>query len=124
MHITGLLAIHVIFLRLHNRLTRNLAHLNPQWSDERLYQETRKIVGAILQHITYREFLPIILGPDVMKIFDIKLSKDGYYNGYSDKVSATAANGFATAAFRFGHSLVQGRFLKWDDIRKEPINSK
>lgn len=59
---SGLMAIHVVFLRLHNRLARNMAHLNPEWSDERIYQETRKIIGAILQHITYREFLPIVLG--------------------------------------------------------------
>lgn len=59
-----------------------------------------------------------------MSIFGIDLLKTGYYQNYSESVSSTAANSFATAAFRFGHSMVQGKFLKWDDIRKEEIISK
>ena len=31
-----------------------LRTLNPSWDGDRLYEESRKIVGAELQHITYR----------------------------------------------------------------------
>jgi peroxidase len=59
LHLT---TMHLILARQHNRLARILSSLNPRWDDERLYQEARKIVGAQMQHITYNEFLPLVLG--------------------------------------------------------------
>jgi len=40
---------------------------------ETLFHETRKIISAQLQHITYREFLPLVLGPDIIRVrkFDV-----------------------------------------------------
>ena len=72
----------------------------------RVFYETRKIVGAMLQHITYNEWLPIILGPRVLEIFELKLLPRGYYRGYNDSVNPTISNAFAASAFRLFLLLV------------------
>ncbi|KAG7210468.1 hypothetical protein KM043_011992 [Ampulex compressa] len=119
----ALTALHVVFLRLHNRIATELSALNSHWSDEKIFQETRRIVGAVVQHITYREFLPIVLGHGVMEIFDLEVLKKGYYKGYDPTVNPTVANGFSTAAYRFGHSLVQHSFVRFDSHHKPLFNN-
>lgn len=57
-----LAVLHTLLLREHNRVADILSSLNPLWSDEKLYQETRKIVIAEIQHITYQEWLPLNFG--------------------------------------------------------------
>lgn len=49
-----------------------------------------------------------------MKLFDLELMKKGYFTGYDIKTNPTAANAFGTAAFRFGHSLVQHSLMRCD----------
>ncbi|EFN87248.1 Peroxidasin-like protein [Harpegnathos saltator] len=119
----ALTSLHVVFLRLHNRIATELSALNSHWSDEKLFQETRRIVGAVVQHITYREFLPIILGPQVMRIFDLEVLKKGYYEGYDSTVNPNIANAFSTAAYRFGHSLVQRSFVRFDSDHRPLFNN-
>ncbi|XP_053607433.1 chorion peroxidase-like isoform X2 [Plodia interpunctella] len=119
----GLVALHIVWLRQHNRMAQELAHLNPHWSDEKIYQETRKIVGAMVQHITYKEFLPIVLGAEVMRLFDLEPLKKGFYKNYNLKVNPSPASSFASAAFRFGHSLVQGSLMRFDRFHRPMKNN-
>src|SRR5262245_54840987 len=58
----GLLAMHTLFVREHNRLVDLISVQQPALSNEQEYQLARKIVGAEMQVVTYKEFLPALLG--------------------------------------------------------------
>ncbi|OYW14541.1 MAG: hypothetical protein B7Z55_15660, partial [Planctomycetales bacterium 12-60-4] len=58
-----LMSLHTLFVREHNRLATLPALLDPSASDELLYQTASKIVAAEIQAVTYREFLPALMGP-------------------------------------------------------------
>lgn len=58
-------ALHTLLLKEHNRIASILSDKNPSWSDTVLFLEARRAVVAEIQHITYKEFLPIILGQQI-----------------------------------------------------------
>lgn len=99
----------MLFAREHNRIADILAQLNPLASDELLFQETRRIVIAELQHIIYNEYLPIVIGPMQMKRFRLETQHHGYSSDYNGEVNPAIMNEFSAAAFRMGHSSVGGR---------------
>jgi len=96
-------------MREHNRVASQLQLMNSHWHDERLYQESRKILGAEMQHITYNEWLPIVLGNKYVEENNLSPLPSGMTNDYDQSTEPSITNAFATAAFRFGHSLVQGQ---------------
>ena len=114
----GLTMMHTLMVREHNDVAARLAQLNPHWDKERVFQEARRIVAAIIQHITYNEFLPKVLGRRQLTQYEVDLQKTGYYNGYRPYCSEIIFNEFATAAFRFGHSLIRSNFtlMSEDDM--------
>lgn len=104
----GLLAMHTIWLREHNRIARLLNEYNPHWTGEKIYQESRKIVGAEMQHITYQQWIPIIFGKSVEQLI-------GHYDGYNPNIDPSISNVFAAAALRFGHSIIQPRLERLNE---------
>lgn len=97
---------HLMFVREHNRIVRELRKVQPRWSSLKLYQEARKIIGALLQQVTYREFLPSILRKQDLEKHKLKLRNWGFSNSYNCSLNPGTKNVFNAAVFRFGHSLV------------------
>ena len=109
----ALLTVHTMWVREHNRIVRELKKLNPGWDNNRLYQTTRRVIGALLQHITYNEFVPLLLR---------KLQP--YKGKHNPAINPSLINGFATAAFRFGHSLIPNEFAQLDsgfNVKEKPV---
>ncbi|XP_043245242.1 uncharacterized protein LOC122393364 [Amphibalanus amphitrite] len=94
-NLPGLPEINVdhLLLREHNRIVGVLRQNHPLWEDERLFQTARRVVIAQWQHITYREYLPHILGADAARA--ISLAPE------DSDVDPTVSVEFAAAAFRF-----------------------
>ncbi|KAH8248259.1 hypothetical protein KR038_009704 [Drosophila bunnanda] len=108
--IISLITLQILLAREHNRVADALNQLNPAATDEWLFQEARRIVIAEMQHITYSEFLPIIIGPQQMKRFRLVPLDQGYSRDYNIEVNPAITNEFSGAAYRMGHSSVDGKF--------------
>ncbi len=74
------------------------------------FKETRRIVGALHQRITYNEWLPTIIGDTLMSSYGLT-DVDGYNTDYDDQCDIGISTEFSTAALRFGHSLVNDKFI-------------
>jgi len=94
----GLLSLHTLFVREHNRQARMIAQQNPLMSDERIFQQARALVAAQIQAITYNEFLPVLIGNQ-------NANPDDFYIDPKTN-DGKVSNEFATAAYRLGHTLV------------------
>lgn len=109
-HNAGLSALHTLMVREHNRIASRLEAVNPHWDEETLYQEARRIVGAEIQHITYNEFLPAILGEVLMDTFELEPKNNGYHMNYNDDLPVSTLNSVANAIFPFLMSILPPKF--------------
>lgn len=110
-----LTAMHTLYVRDHNRVATKLAELNPHWDDDRIYHEARHIQAAIAQHIVISEYLPLLIGHEMMVLYNLtSTAVNSYWNGYDPDISPAISHAFSTAAFRQGHTFIQGRVHLFD----------
>ena len=109
----ALSSMHTIFTREHNRIVDELAAENPALTDDELFNTARAHVEAIVQAITYNDFLPILLGDDAI----------GAYSGYDETVNPGISVEFSTAVFRLGHTLLSSnlQLVTEDGTNKTPL---
>lgn len=105
----ALTALQTLLLRNHNILARNLALRHPNWNDELLFQEARRLNIAEYQMITYNEYFPIVFGPILTAYYKLLPQRAGYTT-YDPKVDPTTWNEYSTATCRFGHSQISAAF--------------
>jgi len=113
----GLTSLQILFVREHNRKATDLAVDNPTWTDEQLYQEARRFVIALIQHITEEEYLAVTLGEHFEE-----------YEAYRPETSPDIFTEFSTGAFRYGHSEVNSYLWRLDSglqhIAQGPLRLK
>ncbi|XP_068622326.1 chorion peroxidase [Battus philenor] len=117
--IVSLTALHTIWTREHNRVAKILSRFHPNWTEEVVFYEARRILQAEFQHIIYNEWLPLLLGPHIISLFHLSPTI-GYASGYDPRVNPSMTAEFSAAAMRFGHSIVDGNIMiplpKGDEI--------
>lgn len=99
-----LTALHILFVREHNRICHELKRLYPRWNDHNLFQNARHINIAQFQKVVYEEFIPAMTGRYLRR-----------YYGYSPHVNPTVSLIFSTAAFRVGHTMVPNSVHRMDN---------
>jgi hypothetical protein len=100
-----LACIHTLMVREHNRRADAIAAAHRGLSDEEIYQRARRLVIAEIQHVTYEEFIPAILGRNPLP----------RYAGYKPHVNPGVAAVFSTAAYRLGHTLLSPVIQRLDE---------
>ena len=113
----GLTSLYTLMLNEHNRIADKLKEADEELGDEELYQRARSLVIAQVQNIVFKEFLPLVIGPDWMSNLTLPtdLTEDTSYNSATDP---GIYNEFATVAFRFGHALIPNS-LQVSNLPKE-----
>jgi hypothetical protein len=97
-------SIYVVFVREHNRKARLIKLENSSLSDEQIFQRSKKWLIAIIQRITYEQYLPALLGQPLPK-----------YMGYDASVNPNTDIFFAKVGYKFGYSSLNPVITRLDE---------
>ncbi|KAI9104059.1 heme peroxidase [Phlyctochytrium arcticum] len=85
----------ILFMREHNRYVDQLKQAGSADNDETLFQQARTHVIALLQRITFNEYLPLLLGGNPFPTY-----------AYNPSLDPSIETLFGAVAFRYGHQEV------------------
>ncbi|KAK6013745.1 heme peroxidase, partial [Ostertagia ostertagi] len=137
----GLVPLHTVYIKEHNRIAALFKRSNPSWNDEPALsrarhitytdntmvqschfestREARRVNIAQYQHQVYSEYLPLVVGNKLWNDFGLKPLQSGFSTaGYSTSVNAALSAEFAAAAFRFGHGTARKDFPRVTNSNK------
>ena len=113
--------LHCTMLRFHNQVMRHVAATTPLTGDN-LLKETQRLVRWHYQWVVVHDFLRRIVGQpvidDVLRPETFVVGSNGRtvtlprptFRFYDPNVTAYMPVEFSVAAYRFGHSMVRGRY--------------
>jgi hypothetical protein len=110
----GLIVIHTLLVREHNWLVDKLIetgevdendYMTEAEYSEALYQNAKAIVEGEVQYITYNEFLPMLLGSEMLDD----------WTAYDPYVDPRVSTEFSTAGFRVGHTLLSSELERFNE---------
>ena len=101
----NLAVIHTLWVREHNYWADIIRASDDDLTGAEVFEMTRTIIQAEIQHIHYTEFLPIFVGAHNIPAYD----------GYNPESRPDADNVATACAYRGGHTFISNSFPRTDD---------
>jgi peroxidase len=102
-------ALHVLFVKEHNRLAGEIAARCPDCTDDQVFDAARYLVAKTQENILYDELLPVLLDTDPGDLGSV-LTGNGIDPALVGQVDR-ALNSFTAGAGRLGHTQVADTIL-------------
>ncbi|XP_056640876.1 peroxidase-like, partial [Diorhabda sublineata] len=109
--------MHTYWTRYHNKIASEMAGIYPEWDDEQLFQETRRILIAIYQKIMFYDVFPWILGCDNICEHGLVYSSLSQIDDYNNTCKPNILSEFVHAASKGLHAMVLRKLEYFNEKR-------